>query len=159
MPHLFQLGPRRHLLGHQCRLDPVEEPLQPAHQLGLGDPQLGLGGRLLVEGDRDPLQLLAKVGREPFGQLSNRLLVDLAEPAATGVVERGPPDLLSSCLTIEPILMTLAGCSIASWASWASPSSGPASGVSPAVTAGITSSGATGGANGAEGSNGPAGIP
>ena len=41
--HLLQLRLRRHLLGEQRGLDAVEEPLEPAHQLGLGDPQLGVG--------------------------------------------------------------------------------------------------------------------
>ena len=41
-PHLLQLRPRRHLLGEQRRLDAVEQPLQPADELGLRDPQLGL---------------------------------------------------------------------------------------------------------------------
>ena len=40
--HLLELGARRHLLGEQRGLDAVEEPLEPADQLSLGDPQLGL---------------------------------------------------------------------------------------------------------------------
>src|SRR5262245_20183413 len=46
--HLLELGARRHLLSEQRRLDAMEEPLQPADQLGLGDPQLGLGGQLVL---------------------------------------------------------------------------------------------------------------
>ena len=42
LAHLVELGPGCHLLGHQCGLDAVEEALEPADQLGLGDPQLGL---------------------------------------------------------------------------------------------------------------------
>ena len=38
--HLLELLARNHLLGEQRGLDPVEEPLQPADQLGLGDPEL-----------------------------------------------------------------------------------------------------------------------
>jgi hypothetical protein len=41
LAHLVQLGPGGHLLGHQGRLDAVEEPLEPPDQLGLGDPELG----------------------------------------------------------------------------------------------------------------------
>ena len=51
--HLLQLGPGRPLLGEQRGLDAVEQALQPADQLGLRDPQLGLAGRLvLVERQR-----------------------------------------------------------------------------------------------------------
>ena len=42
--HLLELRPGGHLLGVHRGLDPVEEPLEPADQLGLGDPQLGVGG-------------------------------------------------------------------------------------------------------------------
>ena len=40
--HLLQLGAGGHLLGEQRGLDAVEQALQPADQLGLGDPQLGV---------------------------------------------------------------------------------------------------------------------
>ena len=45
--HLLQLTPGRHLLGEQRGLDAVEQALQPADQLGLRDPQLGLAGELV----------------------------------------------------------------------------------------------------------------
>jgi hypothetical protein len=35
--HLLQLRSRSHLLGEQSGLDAVEQPLEPADQLGLGD--------------------------------------------------------------------------------------------------------------------------
>src|SRR5690606_7669150 len=55
---LVQWPPGRRLLRHQRGLDAVEEPLQPAHQLRLGDPQLRLaGGGLLGERQRQPTQL------------------------------------------------------------------------------------------------------
>ncbi len=41
--HLLELCPRGHLLGEQRRLDAVEEPLEPADELRLGDAQFGLG--------------------------------------------------------------------------------------------------------------------
>ena len=57
--HLLELRPRGHLLGVDRGLDAVEEPLEPADQLGLGDPQLALGRRLVLgERQRQPLQLL-----------------------------------------------------------------------------------------------------
>ena len=43
--YLLELLAGGHLLGEQRRLDAVEDALQPADQLGLGDPQLGVGGR------------------------------------------------------------------------------------------------------------------
>ena len=46
--HLLQLGPRGHLLREQGCLDAVEQPLQPADELGLGDPQLGFGRDALL---------------------------------------------------------------------------------------------------------------
>ena len=56
--HLLQLSAGRHLLGEQSRLAAVEQPLEPADQLRLGDPQLGVARRrVLTEGKRDPLQL------------------------------------------------------------------------------------------------------
>src|SRR5699024_10463007 len=57
--HLHQLVLRRHLLGHQRRLDPVEQSLQPANQLSLGDAELGVGGGAVIgERQRDPKQFL-----------------------------------------------------------------------------------------------------
>jgi hypothetical protein len=38
LAHLLELGPGRHLLGEERGLNAVEEPLEPAHELGLGDP-------------------------------------------------------------------------------------------------------------------------
>ena len=46
-PDLVERGPGRHLLGEQGGLDAMEQPLQPADQLGLGDPQFGVAHRLL----------------------------------------------------------------------------------------------------------------
>ena len=47
--HLLELRASGHLLGVDRGLDAVEQPLEPADQLGLGDPQLALAGRPLVE--------------------------------------------------------------------------------------------------------------
>ncbi len=46
--HLLQLGPRRHLLREQGGLDAVEQALQPADQLRLRDPELGLARQFVV---------------------------------------------------------------------------------------------------------------
>src|SRR3954468_24414724 len=40
-PDVLQLRPRRHLLREQRGLDAVEDALEPAHELGLHDAQLG----------------------------------------------------------------------------------------------------------------------
>ena len=49
--HLGELRLHHHLLGHDRRLDPVEEAFEPADELGVGDPQFSLGRRVLgVEG-------------------------------------------------------------------------------------------------------------
>src|SRR6516164_10747802 len=42
LAHLLELCASRHLLGEQRGLDAVEQPLQPADQLRLGDAQLGV---------------------------------------------------------------------------------------------------------------------
>ena len=42
LAHLLELGAGGHLLGVDGGLDAVEEALEPADQLGLGDPQLAL---------------------------------------------------------------------------------------------------------------------
>ena len=93
--HLLELRARRHLLGEQRGLDAVEEPLEPADQLRLGDPQLGLAGHGIVgERQRDALQLLDQLGRQALLELLDRPAVDLLEPDPARLVERrgrGPP--------------------------------------------------------------------
>jgi prephenate dehydratase len=61
--HLLQLGPRGHLLREQGRLDPVEQALKPADELGLGDPELAIARRGVVgERQREPLELFDELG-------------------------------------------------------------------------------------------------
>jgi len=92
---LLQLDAGSHLLGHQRGLDAVEEPLQPADELRLGDAELGLARRLLLgERPRDPAQLLGQVRGEPLGQLAHGDVVDLAHPRPAGLVEGGEARLL-----------------------------------------------------------------
>ena len=73
-PHLLQLRPRRHLLGEQRRLDALEQALQPADQLGLRDPQLGVaGGGVVGERRAQPVQLVAQLRRQALLQLATEL--------------------------------------------------------------------------------------
>ena len=67
--HLLQLRAGGHLLGVDRGLDAVEEPLEPADQLGLRDPQLGLGGRGLVEGLDQPVELVVELRGESVLEL------------------------------------------------------------------------------------------
>src|SRR5512139_340784 len=64
--HLLQLLTRGHLLGEQCGLDAVEQALEPADELGLGDAQFGVRRHgVLGERQREALELLAKLGCQP----------------------------------------------------------------------------------------------
>src|SRR5438552_2516321 len=90
---LLQLRTSRHLLGEQRGLDAVEEALEPPHELGLRDAQLGVGGRLVGKRQRELRQLVAQLWREALGELTYRRLVDLAEASAALVVERRPSHL------------------------------------------------------------------
>ena len=51
-------------------------------------------------------------GDRPVGQFADRLLVDLAQPARPASSSGAGRTSSSSCLTIEPIRSSLAGCSI-----------------------------------------------
>ena len=98
-PHLLELHPCGHLLGDQCGLDAVEEALQPAHELRLGDAQLAVGGRAVrVERGDDAGQLLAQLRGQGRLELAQRRRVDLLEATAARVVELGGPDLLEQLL-------------------------------------------------------------
>ena len=96
--HLLQLLLGRHLLRHHRGLDAVEEALQPAHQLGLGDAQLRLARGALVERQHDLAELLAEVLRQDLAQLGQRPFVDLAQALPAGVVERRLAHLLQHAL-------------------------------------------------------------
>src|SRR5207245_5902569 len=91
---LLELGPGGHLLGEDRGLDAVEQALEPADELRLGHPQLGLARRLLTEREAQAGQLLAQVARQDFGQLPHRRLVDLAQADAARLVERRAPHRL-----------------------------------------------------------------
>ena len=49
MTHLHELALGHHLLGRYSGLYAVEEPFEPSDELGLGDPQFGLGGCIGLE--------------------------------------------------------------------------------------------------------------
>ena len=97
--HLLELRTRGHLLGEQRGLDAVEEALEPADELGLGDPQLGLGGDGVVgEGQRQAFELLDELRGEPRLQLGERAPVDVAQPDPGGLVEGRGAHLLEELL-------------------------------------------------------------
>ena len=99
LPHLFQLRAGGHLLREQRGLDAVEQPLQPADQLGLGDPQFRVG-RCGVLGERQgqPLELVTQLRGQTALELADRRLMDLLEPVAARVVEGSGAYLLEELL-------------------------------------------------------------
>src|SRR6202012_4001046 len=63
LAHLLELCACGHLLSEQGGLNPVEQPFQPADQLGLGDPQLGVRRDGAVgERQGEAIQFLQKFG-------------------------------------------------------------------------------------------------
>ena len=61
--HVLELLAGGHLLGEEGGLDAVEQALEPADELGLGQAQLDVARDLgLVEGQGQPIELLAQVG-------------------------------------------------------------------------------------------------
>src|SRR3954468_15975108 len=87
--HLLELRAGGHLRGVDRGLDAVEEPLEPAHQLRLSDPQLGVGGGLVVgERQGEPLELVDQLGGQAGLQLLDRAPVDLHEALTAPLVER-----------------------------------------------------------------------
>ena len=110
--HLLQLRAGRHLLGEQRGLDAVEQPLQPADQLGLGDPQLGVARRrVLAERQRDPLQLLDQLRGQALLELLDRGRVDLRSRCRLASSSGADFTSSSSWRIMLPIRITLAGCS------------------------------------------------
>ena len=98
--HLLQLQPGRHLLGDQRRLDAVEQPLQPADQLGLRDPQLGLARRCvaLANGSESRSSSSRSSGASPSSSSTiDRWWISRSRLPA-GLVERGRPHLLQQLL-------------------------------------------------------------
>src|SRR5688500_13702790 len=86
--HVLELRLRLHLLRIEGGLDSVEQALEPADELGLGDAELALARRAVAERQAAALQLGHQLWRETVLELGDRLLVDLAEPGTAGIVER-----------------------------------------------------------------------
>ena len=87
LAHLLELAAGGHLLGEQRRLDAVEEALQPADELRLGDSELGIARDVRLEGERQPVELGGEVRRQPAGELPDGGLVDLLHAHPAGGVE------------------------------------------------------------------------
>ena len=88
--HLLELLAGGHLLGEQGGLDAVEQALEPADQLGLGDAQLGPGrGVRRSNGWARRASSSRRSGDSADGQLGDRGLVDLPEALPAGLVELG----------------------------------------------------------------------
>lgn len=88
---ILELTPGGHLLGEEGGLYAVEQALQPPDELGLGHPQLALGGHLVrTERRGHPGQLGLQVRRQALGQFGDRSVVDLPQP--------GPRRLVEGCL-------------------------------------------------------------
>lgn len=103
LAHLFQLGAGGHLLGEQRGLDAVEQPLQPAHQLRLGDAQFGVRRRgVLVEGQGEAVEFLTQFRRQALFQFPDAGGVDLAQPVAAGVIQRRCAHFLEQLLDHGP---------------------------------------------------------
>ena len=95
--HLLQLAARGHLLGHQRRLQAVEEPLEPADKLGLSNAELRITRNLrLTQRQRNAFQLGAQIGGESVGQLSYGAGVNVTKPDPAAVVEGGGDHVITA---------------------------------------------------------------
>lgn len=77
------------LLGHEARLDAVEQALEPTDELGLGDAQFGLAGNLVIsEGKVQTFEFFDQLRGQAVLELLDRCLVDLGQALAGGLVQR-----------------------------------------------------------------------
>ena len=111
LAHLLELLAGGDLLGEQRGLDAVEQALEPADELGLGDPQLALGRDLAVLERQGQRCAARPAGRATAPRTARRSSARRSRPAAPGWARRAAPvrTSSSSCLTIEPMRITLAG--------------------------------------------------
>ena len=99
LTHPLELLAGGDLLGEQRGLDAVEQALQPADQLRLGDPQLAVGrDHAVLERQGEVAQLVLQIGRQRLGQLHDGALVDLGQALAAGLVEGAGAHLLEQLL-------------------------------------------------------------
>src|ERR1700733_5532494 len=94
LAHLLELAAGGHLLSEQRGLNPVEQPFQPADQLRLGDPQLGVG-RDGAFGERqgEAIEFFTEFRRQTLFEFPDAGRVDRAQPVTAGVVGRRSPPL------------------------------------------------------------------
>ena len=90
---LLELRARGRLLREHRGLDPVEQALEPADELRLGDPDLRLA-RHLSHRRSEGRELVAQVLRDRLAELFDRPLVHLGESRAARLVQRRVPGLL-----------------------------------------------------------------
>ena len=94
-PHLLELGARSHLLREERGLDSVEEPLEPAHELGLGNAQLRFArDRLVGEGEGEALEFIHELWSETVLELTEGARMDVAQAGPCRLVERCVAHLL-----------------------------------------------------------------
>lgn len=88
LAHSFQLLIGSGLLRHQGSLYPVKQSLEPADQLSLGNTEFCFTWHyIIVEWQRQGVQLFLKVWRERTGQLFERAFVDLRQAFPRGFIE------------------------------------------------------------------------
>src|SRR5450631_537834 len=92
--HVLKLLLGCHLLGEERGLNAVEQPFEPSDELCLGNAQLGVRRRLIVERQGDSLELVDQLGSQALLQLADRAAVDLGKAGATGMVQRRAAHLL-----------------------------------------------------------------
>lgn len=112
MPRLGDLGLGRHPLRGERGLDPVEQAFEPAHQLRVRDPELGVRRRAVdLERQRDPTELVDEVGERPSSSSRTERAWISASRARAASSSGALRTSSSSCLTIVPIRMTFVGWS------------------------------------------------
>src|ERR671919_579296 len=92
-PNLLEGRLGLHVLGPQRGLDAVEQSLEPAKKLRLGNAYLRLAGRV-VQRPHEGAQLLLEIGRQRVLQLVDRGPIYLGQAVPTGVIDPAPADLL-----------------------------------------------------------------
>ncbi len=84
LAHLLELLAGGQLLGEQGRLDAVEQALEPADELGLGDAQLGVGRHLAVARTAAPAICSSSCRSGDSARTARRPSARRSRPAARG---------------------------------------------------------------------------